>query len=266
VAEVLIGDLEDFEHLAQAAGCDLLMTHSHGRQAAQRLGKPLFRIGIPMFDRVGNAHICHVGYRGTRNFVYEVGNLLMDQIAHHGPTTGRCRRRRAPLRPVHVPAVIARLPKPARSWPRPAPDPRRPPPRSQTMKVAFATQDQQRVDAHFGWAKHLAVYDVTRHRLPFVQDFGFGEDLAEDGDEDKLAPKLDAIATAPSSTWRPSAARRRRAWWPAKIHPIKVTAARTHPRHPGQAAGVLAGTPPPWLRKALLKGQARASTSKATTR
>jgi nitrogenase molybdenum-iron protein NifN len=85
VGEVLIGDLEDFEHLAQAAGCDLLMTHSHGRQAAQRLGKPLFSIGIPMFDRVGNAHICHVGYRGTRNFVYEVGNLLMDQIGHHHP-------------------------------------------------------------------------------------------------------------------------------------------------------------------------------------
>jgi nitrogenase molybdenum-iron protein NifN len=70
---------------AQAAGCDLLMTHSHGRQAAQRLGKPLFRIGIPMFDRIGNAHICHVGYRGTRNFVYEVGNLLIEQIRHHGP-------------------------------------------------------------------------------------------------------------------------------------------------------------------------------------
>jgi nitrogenase molybdenum-iron protein NifN len=60
-AEVLIGDLEDFERSARAAGCDLLMTHSHGRQAAQRLAKPLFRMGIPMFDRVGNAHICHVG-------------------------------------------------------------------------------------------------------------------------------------------------------------------------------------------------------------
>jgi nitrogenase molybdenum-iron protein NifN len=63
----------------------LLMTHSHGRQAAERLGKPLFRIGIPMFDRIGNAHVCHVGYRGTRSFIYEVGNLLLDQIAHHGP-------------------------------------------------------------------------------------------------------------------------------------------------------------------------------------
>ncbi len=85
-AEVLIGDLEDFERSAAAAGCDLLMTHSHGRQAAQRLGKPLFRIGIPMFDRVGNAHIRMVGYRGTRDFIYAVGNLLIDQIHHAGAT------------------------------------------------------------------------------------------------------------------------------------------------------------------------------------
>ncbi|HJV71737.1 nitrogenase iron-molybdenum cofactor biosynthesis protein NifN [Ideonella sp.] len=83
--EVLIGDLEDFERLAQAAGCDVLMTHSHGRQAAERLGKPLVRLGIPTFDRIGNAHRCHVGYRGTRNFVYEVGNVLIEQIPHHGP-------------------------------------------------------------------------------------------------------------------------------------------------------------------------------------
>jgi len=83
--EVVIGDLEDFERLAQAAGCDLLMTHSHGRQAAERLDKPLFRIGIPMFDRIGNAHKCYAGYRGSRNFIYEVGNLLMDHLPHHGP-------------------------------------------------------------------------------------------------------------------------------------------------------------------------------------
>jgi nitrogen fixation protein NifX len=45
------------------------------------------------------------------------------------------------------------------------------------MKVAFATQDQQRVDAHFGWAKHLAVYDVTPSGYHFLQDFAFGDDL-----------------------------------------------------------------------------------------
>lgn len=83
--EVVIGDLEDFEQLAQAAGCELLMTHSHGRQAAERLQRPLFRLGIPMFDRVGNAHLRMVGYRGTREFLYAVANVLIEQIPHHGP-------------------------------------------------------------------------------------------------------------------------------------------------------------------------------------
>lgn len=104
-AEVLIGDLEDFEQSAQAAGCDLLMTHSHGRQAAERLGKPLFRMGIPLFDRIGNAHICHVGYRGTRRFVYEVGNLLMEHLPHHGPDAW-------PLPPGAIAAAAAARPQP----------------------------------------------------------------------------------------------------------------------------------------------------------
>jgi nitrogenase molybdenum-iron protein NifN len=80
--EVLIGDLEDLE--VRAAGCDLLMTHSHGRQAAERLGIPLYRIGIPMFDRIGAAHQTIVGYRGTRDLIFEIGNLF---IANgHEPT------------------------------------------------------------------------------------------------------------------------------------------------------------------------------------
>ncbi|MGC4078399.1 MAG: nitrogenase iron-molybdenum cofactor biosynthesis protein NifN [Rubrivivax sp.] len=84
-SEVLIGDLEDFERSAEATGAELLMTHSHGRQAAERLGRPLFRLGIPMFDRIGNAHVRMVGYRGTRDFVNAVGNALIECIAHHGP-------------------------------------------------------------------------------------------------------------------------------------------------------------------------------------
>jgi len=106
-AEVVIGDLEDFERSAAAAGAQLLMTHSHGRQAAERLGKPLFRLGIPMFDRVGNAHVCHVGYRGTRRLVCDVANLMIEQIPHHGPDDWPLPvASRAAV--AHVPAVIPR--------------------------------------------------------------------------------------------------------------------------------------------------------------
>ena len=80
VDEVIIGDLEDLETAAR--DCDLLVTHSHGRQAAARLHIPFHRAGLPLFDRLGAGHQLSVGYRGTRGLIFEVGNLLMDG-AHH---------------------------------------------------------------------------------------------------------------------------------------------------------------------------------------
>jgi len=125
------------------------------------------------------------------------------------------------------------------------------------MKVAFATQDQQRVDAHFGWAKHLAVYEIEPTGYTFVKDFGFGEDLAEDGNEDKLAPKLEAIgdcAIVYVAAIGGSAAARVVAH---KIHPVKVTSPEPIMDILDKLQVVLQGTPPPWLRKALAKGQER---------
>ena len=81
---VILGDLEDLER--GAADCDLLITHSHGRQAAERLNKPLLRIGFPVFDRIGNAHRCQVGYRGTMALIFEIANLMIEQIGHHHAT------------------------------------------------------------------------------------------------------------------------------------------------------------------------------------
>ena len=81
--QVMLGDLEDLEN--GATDCDLLITHSHGRQAAERLKKPLLRIGFPVFDRIGNAHRRMVGYRGTMDLIFEIANLMMDHIVHHHP-------------------------------------------------------------------------------------------------------------------------------------------------------------------------------------
>ena len=125
------------------------------------------------------------------------------------------------------------------------------------MKIGFATQDQQRVDAHFGWARHLAVYEVGPGGYAFVQDFAFGDDLAEDGNEDKLAPKLQAIgdcAIVYVAAIGGSAAARVVAH---KIHPVKVPGPEAIQDILDRLVEVLKGTPPPWLRKALLKGQGR---------
>lgn len=85
--EVLIGDLEDLETLAKNKNCDLLITHSHGRQGAERLKIPFYRMGLPMFDRLGAGHLLSVGYRGTRDLIFDLSNLIMaDTEEHHEPT------------------------------------------------------------------------------------------------------------------------------------------------------------------------------------
>ena len=125
------------------------------------------------------------------------------------------------------------------------------------MKIAFATQDLKRVDAHFGWAKNIAIYEISPggHRL--VEAVQFDGDLQEDGNEDKLTPKLNAIADCAilyvAAIGGSGAAR----VVAKKIHPIKVAQPEDIAEILGKLQTVLAGTPPPWLRKALMKGAER---------
>jgi nitrogenase molybdenum-iron protein NifN len=53
--------------------------------ASERLGIPLFRAGFPIFDRLGAQDRCWVGYRGTRQLVFEVANLFQSQLHAHKP-------------------------------------------------------------------------------------------------------------------------------------------------------------------------------------
>jgi nitrogen fixation protein NifX len=125
------------------------------------------------------------------------------------------------------------------------------------MKVAFATQDLQRVDAHFGWAKNLVVYEVSPSGHRLLEAIQFDGDLQEDGNEDKLTPKLDAIrdcAILYVAAIGGSAAARVVA---KNIHPVKVGEPEDIADVLQRLQIVLEGSPPPWLRKALLKGQAR---------
>ena len=125
------------------------------------------------------------------------------------------------------------------------------------MKVAFATQDLKRVDAHFGWAKNIAIYEMTSSGYDFVQTFSFEGDLQEDGNEDKLAPKIDAIkdcAILYVAAIGGSGAARVVA---NKIHPVKVNQAEPILDILDRLQEVVNGTPPPWLRKAMQKGQER---------
>ncbi|MBF1989828.1 nitrogenase iron-molybdenum cofactor biosynthesis protein NifN [Fischerella thermalis] len=75
IDSVTIGDFEDFENLA--VGSDLLIGNSHTQTIAKRLGIPLYRQGIPIFDRLGNGQFTKVGYRGTMELLFDIGNLFL---------------------------------------------------------------------------------------------------------------------------------------------------------------------------------------------
>ena len=123
------------------------------------------------------------------------------------------------------------------------------------MKIAFATQDLKRVDAHFGWAKNIAIYELTCEGYAFLEAIQFDGDLKEDGNEDKLAPKLSAIkdcAILYVAAIGGSGAARVVA---SGIHPMKVPEPEVIDTLLEKLRVVLAGNPPPWLRKVMNKGQ-----------
>ena len=129
--------------------------------------------------------------------------------------------------------------------------------RAGAVKIAFATQDLKRVNAHFGWARNLAVYEVSPEESRLVEVFQFDGNLKEDGDEDKISPKVEAIrdcAIVYVTAIGGSAAGR---VVQAGIHPIKVTQPEAIDELLAKFQTVLKGNPPPWLRKALLKGKER---------
>ena len=125
------------------------------------------------------------------------------------------------------------------------------------MKIAFATQDLKRVDAHFGWAKNIAIYEIDLQGHRFLEAIEFDGDLREDGNEDKLAPKIEAIkdcAILYVAAIGGSGAARVVA---NNIHPMKVNQPEEIADLLAKLEEVLRGTPPPWLRKALSKSQDR---------
>ncbi|NJK36905.1 MAG: nitrogen fixation protein NifX [Oscillatoriales cyanobacterium RM2_1_1] len=121
------------------------------------------------------------------------------------------------------------------------------------MKVAFATRDRVHVDSHFGSADKVDVYSVSKTGYNFLGTIEFGGNLNEDGNEDKLIPKVKALsdcAIVYVSAIGGSAASR---LIQNKITPIK---AQSEEDEITNVLGELVKTlnsspPPPWLRKVI---------------
>jgi len=85
VAQVKLGDLEDLEEAARAHGVDLVMANSHAVETAKRLGVPLLRAGFPQYDLIGGYQKLWVGYRGTRQTLFDLANLRTEHGHHDVP-------------------------------------------------------------------------------------------------------------------------------------------------------------------------------------
>ena len=81
IEKVIIGDLEDMEKQAKLADAQLVIANSHAAETASRLGIPLMRAGFPQYDHVGGYARTWVGYRGTRQALFDISNLMLSQ--HH---------------------------------------------------------------------------------------------------------------------------------------------------------------------------------------
>ncbi len=84
-AQVRLGDLEDLEIAARSQGADLILANSHAAGTASRLGRPLLRVGFPQYDLIGGYQRLWVGYRGTRQALFDLANLMVG--LGHGEVT-----------------------------------------------------------------------------------------------------------------------------------------------------------------------------------
>jgi nitrogenase molybdenum-iron protein NifN len=83
-AQVGIGDLEDLEIAAKRNGAQLVISNSHAVETARRLGVPLLRAGFPQYDLIGGYQRLWVGYRGTRQALFDLANMMVEH-GHHEP-------------------------------------------------------------------------------------------------------------------------------------------------------------------------------------
>lgn len=90
------------------------------------------------------------------------------------------------------------------------------------LKVAFATSNSQTVDQHFGSAQAFAIYGVNPDAVQLLGLSEFGQ-LEQDGNEDKLATKLDMLDGCVAVYCRACGASAVRQLLARNVQPIKVS-------------------------------------------
>ncbi len=122
------------------------------------------------------------------------------------------------------------------------------------LKIAFATQDMRHVDAHFGSARSIAIYEVGADDYRFIEAVQFDAVSGENGrhpdeGDDRVGAKIAAIkgcAMLFSLAIGGAAAAR---VVNNRIYPLKLPAPEAITDVIRRVQTMLRGSPPPWLRK-----------------
>lgn len=116
------------------------------------------------------------------------------------------------------------------------------------LRIAFATGDGAAVDQHFGWCSRFDVYQVTAEKAELMESRLLGP--AGPGEDDKIESRLSQVRDCAilyvCEIGGAAAAR----VVSARVHPVKVAQGSAISDLLPRLRAVLAGTPPPWLRKA----------------
>ncbi|WP_322747338.1 MULTISPECIES: nitrogenase iron-molybdenum cofactor biosynthesis protein NifN [unclassified Frankia] len=87
--EVVVGDFLDLAERAAAAGAELVVASSHGREVADRIGAAHLALGFPVYDRLGAQLRATAGYRGSLQLLVDTANCLLDHRSGRRPEPGR---------------------------------------------------------------------------------------------------------------------------------------------------------------------------------
>lgn len=120
------------------------------------------------------------------------------------------------------------------------------------MKIAFTTSDRVHINAHFGAANEIDVYEVSNEGYQFIETLKFETNPQEDNNESKLAPKIEALADCTIiyvvAIGGSAAARLIK----KGVTPVKARLEEEEISEMlAKLVKTLKGNPPPWLRKAL---------------
>jgi nitrogen fixation protein NifX len=122
------------------------------------------------------------------------------------------------------------------------------------MKIAFTTTDGSTIDQHFGQCKKFQIWEVGPDEAAFLETVAV---TTHGGDEeDRIAARAELLGDCAivytMQIGGPAAAK----LIARKIHPMKTNVEVNLKETVEKLQEVLQGSPPPWLRKAMNKGQA----------